>query len=277
MNRARRHTSQSSPELRRLGFKVNPRVGLFSSGTSDRKRPRCALPAGRSAARRTWPPYAAAAARRADLPYEIDGLVVKVNEIPVREVLGYTGHHPRWALAFKFDAPAGVTRVKKIDVQVGRTGRITPVARIEPVLISGSTISNATLHNQEYIDLLELAEGDTVAVSKRGDVIPAVERVIDKNEQGNTTWQMPARCPGCASALVKTGAHHFCQASDCREKIRGELKFFVARDQMDIENLGPETLDVLFEKKLVTRVEDIYRFNPDDLAGIAGFGEKKIS
>ncbi|HEQ71741.1 MAG TPA: DNA ligase (NAD(+)) LigA, partial [Spirochaetia bacterium] len=165
---------------------------------------------------------------------------------------------------------------EKIEVQVGRTGRITPVARVQPVRVAGSTISNATLHNQEYVDLLELAEGDTVAVSKRGDVIPAVERVVEKNAAGRSTWRMPAVCPSCGGKLVKIGAHHFCPTADCPDKLKGTLRFFAGRDQMDIENLGPETVDLLFEQGLVRLPEDIYRFDPDKLAGLPGFGEKKI-
>ena len=134
-----------------------------------------------------------------------------------------------------------------IDVQVGRTGRITPVARIAPVRLSGSTISNATLHNQDYVDLLELAVGDRVSISKRGDVIPAVERVVEKNDQGARTWRMPERCPSCQSLLRRVGAHHFCPDPDCPDQVRGRLQFFVARGQMDIENLGPETLALLKE------------------------------
>jgi DNA ligase (NAD+) len=117
-----------------------------------------------------------AAQRRSSLDYEIDGLVLKVNDIDTRERLGFTGHHPRWALAYKFESPQGISVVLGIDVQVGRTGRITPVARISPVEVGGSTISNVTLHNQGYIDALELGIGDEVVVSKRGDVIPAIER-----------------------------------------------------------------------------------------------------
>ena len=136
--------------------------------------------------------------QRSELPYEIDGLVVKVNELSVRETLGYTERHPRWAIAYKFESPQAQTVVENIDVQVGRTGRITPVARVAPVLVGGSTVSNITLHNQPYIDMLELAVGDIVEISKRGDVIPAVERVIEKNEKGNKVWKLPLLCPSCA-------------------------------------------------------------------------------
>jgi DNA ligase (NAD+) len=264
-------------ELIRLRFKVNSRLGYFTSA-SDRDNQAARLPGITTGSPEDLPAFLTrAAAERRSLPYEIDGLVIKVNEIAARDKLGYTGHHPRWAIAFKFDAPQGVARVLSIDAQVGRTGRITPVARIEPVLISGSTVSNVTLHNQEYIDLLELAVGDTVAVSKRGDVIPAVERVVEKNESGRTTWRLGGECPGCGSTIEKIGAHHFCRNPECREKLRGELRFFSGRDQMDIENLGGETLDVLFEKKLVKHVEDIYSFDPDKLLDLPGFGDKKVA
>ncbi|RPJ08721.1 MAG: DNA ligase (NAD(+)) LigA [Spirochaetaceae bacterium] len=263
-------------ELARLRFKTNPRAAFFSD-TADLQNVREKHHGWITGRLIDVPSFLSkVSAERKYLPYEIDGIVIKVNEIPVRENLGYTGHHPRWAIAFKFDAPEGVTKVQCIDIQVGRTGRITPVARIIPVKVSGSTISNATLHNEEYVEMLELACGDTVAVSKRGDVIPAVERVIEKNEDGNTTWKMPAACPSCGKRLVKDGAHHFCQNRECPDRLRGELRFFVGREQMDIENLGPETLDVLFEKKIIRHIEDIYAFDPDSLSGLPGFGEKKI-
>ncbi len=264
-------------ELVRLEFKVNPRLGYFSQ-SGDPGVKRASLPEIASGHPEDVQAFIEKKTReRNRLPYEIDGLVFKVNEIGEREKLGYTGHHPRWAVAYKFDAPQGVARVLAIDVQVGRTGRMTPVGRISPVVISGSTVSNVTLHNQEYVDLLELAVGDTVAVSKRGDVIPAVERVLEKNEEGNTTWRLPATCPGCGKPIEKIGAHHFCRNPECGEKLRGELKFFCARDQMDIENLGGETLDALFEEKIVRYVEDIYAFDADKLLELPGFGEKKVA
>jgi DNA ligase (NAD+) len=161
-------------------------------------------------------------------------------------------------------------------VQVGRTGRITPVARIRPVKLSGSTIANATLHNQDYVSLLELAIGDRVSISKRGDVIPAVERVIEKNELGNSTWKMPDACPSCRTGLVAQGAHLFCPNPDCPEQVRGRLRFFAARDQMDIEGVGPETLETLIRQGLVKDVQDLYTFDPGALLTLPGFGEKKV-
>jgi DNA ligase (NAD+) len=263
-------------ELDKLGFKMNPNVGFFSDyhDVTEIRMSHSSWQIGRLKDIVEF--IETERAKRESLPYEIDGLVLKVNELRVRERLGYTGHHPRWAIAFKFESPVGKTVIRRIGVQIGRTGRVTPVGRVEPVRISGSTISNVTLHNQEYIDLLELAIGDTVEVSKRGDVIPAVERVLEKNEAGNTTWQMPAECPTCRSHLVKNGAHHFCTNTSCTDQIRGRLFFFVARGQMDVENLGPETVEVLFKKGLVRDIPDIYTFNPDALKDEPGFGEKKI-
>lgn len=264
--------------LARLGLRVNPTVGLFSeAGVS--------LPADSTRGDPQWvtgdfEDMAAFMLRRTEqrssLAYEIDGLVVKVNELAAREELGYTGHHPRWAIAYKFEAPEGITEVRAIDVQVGRTGRVTPVARVKPVVVGGSTISNVTLHNQDYIDMLELAVGDTVAISRRGDVIPAVERVVEKSEE-NTTWKMPADCPVCGTPLIAPGAHHFCPNGSCLAQVRGRIFFFVGRDQMDIENLGPETIEVLIRRGMVKDVVDLYTADYDTLREVAGFGEKKIA
>ncbi len=262
--------------LEELGFKCNPRTGIFAEA-EDQPGLRQRHPRWRVGGFEELEGYLEQSRReRARLPYDIDGLVVKVNELPVREALGFTGHHPRWALAFKFEAPEAESVVERIEVQVGRTGRITPVARIRPVKLSGSTIANATLHNQDYINLLELAIGDRVSISKRGDVIPAVERVIEKNELGNTTWKMPASCPSCRTGLVVQGAHHFCPNLDCPDQVRGRLRFFVGRDQMDIENVGPETLETLIREGLVREVQDLYAFDPGKLLELPGFGEKKV-
>ncbi len=214
--------------------------------------------------------------QRSGLSYEIDGLVVKVNELEYREVLGYTGHHPRWAIAYKFEAPEGESVVESIDVQVGRTGRITPVARIRPVKVGNSVVSNVTLHNQDYVNLLELALKDSVTISKRGDVIPAVERVIEKNEEGNKTWQMPTVCPACKTPLVQKGAHTFCPNTEaCVDQVKGRIVFFAGRNQMDIEGFGPETINFLVEKGFVKSIGELYKFDYNTLEGLEGFGQKK--
>lgn len=218
-----------------------------------------------------------ATAQRAALGYEIDGMVIKVNEAAVRAQLGVTGHHPRWARAFKFNAPEAQSTVQAISIQVGRTGRITPVARVAPVAIGGTMVANVTLHNQHYVDTLELAVGDRVAVSRRGDVIPAVERVLDSNTAGNTTWRMPEHCPACAAPLQLAGAHHFCRNEQCRDQVRGRIHFFAARGQMDIDNLGSETLDQLIERGVLRDVDDIYRFDTGQLLDWDGFGDRKVA
>ncbi|MBN1838230.1 MAG: NAD-dependent DNA ligase LigA [Spirochaetales bacterium] len=264
-------------ELEELGFKINRRTGFFSDH-HDLAALRDRHPRWKMGSLAEMPEYIRGArAEREQRPYDTDGLVIKVNEISARTALGFTGHHPRWALAFKFEAPEAQSVVERIEVQVGRTGRITPVARVEPVRLSGSTVSNATLHNQDYIDTLELAVGDRVSVSKRGDVIPAVERVLEKNEVGNTTWKMPEACPSCGTSLVRVGAHHFCPNPECPDQVRGRLYFFAGRGQMDIEGLGPETIDLLIKRGLVRDIDDLYRFDPGELIGVAGFGEKKVA
>lgn len=263
-------------KLADLGFRINPRLGVFFSD-----------PLFKFAEERTTGWYYGDHFSVADyirkineernsLDYEIDGLVVKVDEVGLREDLGYTGHHPRWAIAYKFEAPEGVTEILGIDVQVGRTGRITPVARVRPVPVGGTTISNITLHNQDYINMLELALGDSVAISRRGDVIPAVERVIEKNEAENTTFSMPGECPSCGTALEPRGAHLFCPNKECPAQIRGRILFFVDRGQMDIASLGPETLDLLLAEGFIRDLEDLYTFDFNRLLGLPGFGAKKV-
>ena len=260
--------------LKGLGFAVDPNLSFFCRTKEDaQRRLKEASLEGRCGSFDDIPAAIADyTGTRADLPYEIDGLVVKVNELSTREELGYTGHHPRWAIAYKFEAPQAQTQVLDIDVQVGRTGRITPMARIKETRLSGSTIKNITLHNQDYVNELELAIGDTVAISKRGDVIPAVESVIEKNDLGNTTWQMPKHCPVCNAELVVRGAHHFCPNHDCPAQVKGRLAFFCAKGQMDIEGLGPKTIETLYENGFVRSISELYSFDFNRLKALDGFG-----
>jgi DNA ligase (NAD+) len=261
-------------ELHRLKFRVNPSVCFFYEAGE--------VPTGgvtqfqEGKIDEIYSYIQKESSNRDSLPYEIDGLVVKVNEISKRDSLGFTGHHPRWAIAYKFEAPEGVSKVFDIDVQVGRTGRITPVARIKPVLIGGSTVSNVTLHNQDYIDLLELSLGDTIAVSKRGDVIPAVERVLDKSDGEEKPYIMPRTCPSCDETLQPVGAHLFCRNRQCPAQMKGRVIFFSGKGQMDIQNMGSETIEFLWENDFVRVIEDIYTFDYDRLADLHGFGPKKV-
>jgi DNA ligase (NAD+) len=216
-------------------------------------------------------------ASRGDRAYEIDGLVLKINQHDIRERLGSTSHHPRWAIAFKFDAPTAETRLVSIDIQIGRNGRVTPVANLDPVPISGSLVSRATLHNQLTIDTLQIGPGDLVTISKRGDVIPAVEEVIKKAEDHPTVFTLPPTCPVCETALTVVGAHHFCLNRACPERLLKQLVFFTAKAQMDISGLGEQTLRLLFDCGYVRSIVDLYTFDFSKLLQHPGFAEKRVT
>ncbi len=264
--------------LKKLGFRTNDHIAVFSE--SREKSERMLSDAGLAGLAYSFSDMQDyidyKTEERSSLKYEIDGLVFKVNEIAQREKLGYTEHHPRWAIAYKFESPQAVSRLLGVTVQVGRTGRITPVAELEPVALGGSTIRRATLHNQEYIDSLELAIGDTVSIVKRGDVIPQVEDVIEKNEEGNTVYKIDMHCPCCGSHLEREGAHLFCRNPLCPEQVIGTLSFFSSRTQMDIESLGPKTIRVFYEAGLLKKIEDIYTAPYETLIGQKGIGEKTV-
>ncbi len=266
-------------KLKDLGFRINPDFGYIAS-TEDEARRRlieAGLEEGQAYSFDSLSDYIALMTeKRPQLDHEIDGLVFKINELDVREKFGYTVHHPRWAIAYKFESPHSQSKLLGVTCQVGRTGRITPVAEIEPVHLGGSTIRRATLHNQEYIDELELSIGDTVAITKRGDVIPAVEEVIEKNEEGNTTYKIPRICPCCGTQLVERGAHLFCPNYYCPDQAKGRLSFFSSRDQMDIETLGPKTIEILFNNGILNDVEDIYKADFTRAVGLPGVGEKTV-
>ncbi|MCI0470258.1 MAG: NAD-dependent DNA ligase LigA [Candidatus Aminicenantes bacterium] len=263
--------------LKELNFRINPHTAFFSDRQEILSRAGEKFPGITLGACSDLPEYVNKKMKtRNDLDYEIDGLVIKVDEIDVREALGFTAHHPRWATAFKFDAPTAQTTVLDIHIQVGKNGRVTPVAILEPVKIAGSTVSRATLHNLEYIEMLELGIGDLVSISKRGDIIPAVEEVVEKNPEHPTVFKFPAACPFCAAPLIKDGAHHFCKNRECPGKNKRAIIFFAAKDQMDIETLGDKTVDFLYEKGFVKSIPDIYKFDYDLLLQEEGFKEKKI-
>lgn len=247
-------------ELKDSGLPINPASTSFASGDGAETVLKQLV--------------ANAAARRGGLDWEIDGLVLKLDDRPAREAMGETAHHPRWAIAYKFDSPLAESVVRGIDVQIGRTGRATPVARIEPTPVGGTTVSNITLHNQAYVDALDLDRGDRVAISRRGDVIPAVEQVLEK--AGSGRWLMPERCPVCGQPLQVDGAHHFCVNWDCPARQLGRLQFFVARDQLDIDGFGPETIAVLTDRGLLSDLPDLYHLDWDAILALEGFGQKRI-
>ncbi len=218
---------------------------------------------------------------RHELPYDIDGLVIKVNNFTQRETLGYTAKSPRWAIAYKFPAELAKTLIKEIQVQVGRTGVITPLAVFEPVLVAGSTISKATLHNQDYIDEKDIRVGDTVLVQKAGDVIPAVVRVLfEERPEGLKRFVLPTCCPICGTPTIRQEGEAAlrCVNPVCPAKIQRLLMHFVSRTAMNIDGFGEALVEAFVEKGLIETIPDIYILHEHEetLMALEGFGEKSV-
>lgn len=217
---------------------------------------------------------------RPKLPFDIDGIVVKVNELRFHDQLGTTGKSPRWVMAYKFAAEQAVTKILDITVQVGRTGVLTPVAELDPVFLAGSTIARATLHNQEEIERKDIRIGDRVVIEKGGDVIPKVVSVDHKHRPAHThPWKMPKTCPGCGSHVVfseEEVAVRCPNSWDCPPQKMRRIQFFACKDAMDIEHLGEKVAEQLVSKGLVDRYADIYKLTDKDLAQLEGFKEKSI-
>jgi len=207
---------------------------------------------------------------REALEYEIDGVVAKVVDFDAREELGSTARHPRWAFAYKFPARTGETTVERIVVQVGRTGKLTPVALLDPVDVQGVTISRATLHNAAQVRRLGVQEGAAVRLKRAGDVIPEVVEVI---EGGDGDFAMPDTCPICDGNVVQEGEHHYCTNASCPAQLRRSLQHFCSRDAMDVEGLGAEAADQLVDAGLVESLADLYFLDRDDLVALDGWGE----
>ncbi len=216
--------------------------------------------------------------KRETLGYEIDGVVLKVDSHATQQRLGYTGRAPRWAIAYKFTAKAGVTQVNNISVQVGRTGKLTPVAELTPVFIGGTTVSRATLHNADFIERLGLMIGDYVKVERGGDVIPKVVEVIDDKEhpRGKKKFAFPKNCPECGNAVVREEgeADWRCVNADCPAKLRESLLHFGRRGVMNIEGLGDAVVQQLLEHGLVRSVADLYTLTEEQLVDLERFAEK---
>jgi DNA ligase (NAD+) len=223
----------------------------------------------------------AAEARRDALGYEIDGVVLKVDSHSAQRHLGYTGRAPRWAIAYKFTAKSGLTQVNAITVQVGRTGKLTPVAELTPVFIGGTTVSRATLHNADFIERLGLKLGDWVKVERGGDVIPKVVEVVDDagHPRGETEFVFPTTCPECGSAVVRAeGEVDFrCVNADCPAKLRESLLHFGRRGVMNIEGLGEAVVQQLLDRNLVHSVADLYTLTKEHLVELDRFAEKSAS
>jgi DNA ligase (NAD+) len=220
--------------------------------------------------------------KRDTLPYDIDGVVVKVDALAQQAELGTIARSPRWAIAFKFTARAAETVLNGISLQVGRTGAVTPVAELTPVFVGGSTVSRATLHNMDYIADLDLRIGDTVVVEKGGDVIPKVTGVVSaKRPEGAKPFTMPSTCPACGSGVYRSGdeSGHYCENADCPAQIRGRIEHFAARGAMDIEGLGAAAVEQLVSLGFVHNVADLYVLaaHTERLIALDRWGEKSTA
>lgn len=218
---------------------------------------------------------------RKKLPYDIDGVVVKVNSLKLQEDLGFTAKSPRWAIAYKYKAEQASTMLKSVLFSVGRTGTITPVANLEPVFLSGSTVKRATLHNADQILLLDLHLNDTVYVEKGGEVIPKIVGVdVTARDEKCRRIEFITHCPECGTALVRNEgeANHFCpNYLHCPPQIKGRIEHFISRRAMDIEGLGEETVDLLFSRKMIRTFADLYDLKKEDLTPLERMGEKSAS
>jgi len=216
--------------------------------------------------------------KREKLPYEIDGIVVKVDRTALQEELGYTGKAPRWAIAYKYAARAGITQIEGVLWQVGRTGKLTPVAMLKPVPIGGTTVSRATLHNPDEIERLGVKVGDWVEVERGGDVIPKVTRVVDDKDhpRGQKLIQVPEKCPVCGTKVVRTEGEvdYFCVNANCPAKLRETILHFTSRGVMNIDGMGEALVNQLTDRGLVKNVADIYKLTKDDLLSLDRMGEK---
>jgi len=210
---------------------------------------------------------------RDDLEYGVDGVVGKVDDISKREEMGTTARHPRWAFAYKFPPKSGLTRIERIVVQVGRTGKLTPVALLDPVDIEGVTVSRATLHNAEVVEELGASEGAEVEVKRAGDVIPEIRKVLNSEDR----FSMPGSCPICGSEVVREGKYHFCSGGiSCPAQLIGSLQHFCSKTAMNIEGIGEKVARKLVEEGLVEALPDIYDLEKKDLVELDGFGDKSV-
>ncbi|MBJ7541272.1 NAD-dependent DNA ligase LigA [Streptococcus sp. SL1232] len=245
-------------ELSRYGFSVNPRR-ITTSSMDD-----------------IWDFIQEVAAERDNLPYDIDGIVIKVNSLAMQEELGFTVKAPRWAIAYKFPAEEKEAEILSVDWTVGRTGVVTPTANLTPVQLAGTTVSRATLHNVDYIAEKDIRIGDTVIVYKAGDIIPAVLHVVESKRDKQVPMPIPKVCPSCGSELI-----HYedevalrCINPLCPSQIQERLTHFASRDAMNITGLGPSIVKKLFAADLVHDVADIYQLTVEDLLTLDGFKEK---
>jgi len=215
--------------------------------------------------------------KRLELPYQIDGMVIKVDRFDQHDILGATGRAPRWCMSYKYAAEQAQTKVLSIDVQVGKTGNLTPVANLQPVLLAGTTVKRASLHNFDEIDRLDVRIGDTVIIEKAGEIIPQVIEVKKEfRPAGTKPFKPPVKCPICGSKVEKDpdGVYIRCTSSNCSAQLKEKLRYFAGRDQMDIENLGPALIEQLVDGGLVKDFADLYKLDVKTLAELERMAEK---
>jgi DNA ligase (NAD+) len=252
--------SKAMDAMEMAGFKVNPNRKLAKNLDE------------------VWKFIQSWEAKRESLPYEIDGIVIKVDRTAWQRELGFTGKAPRWAIAYKYAARGGVTKIENIVPQVGRTGKLTPVAWLTPIPIGGTTVSRATLHNMDVIEQLGVKIGDWVEVERGGDVIPKVVKVVEDKDhpRGHKNFEMPEHCPVCSGNVVRTPgeADHRCVNANCPAKLQGTILHFSSRHVMDIDGLGEVLVNQLTERGLAKNVADLYKLTKDDLLQLERMGEK---
>src|SRR5882724_1781656 len=252
--------SKTMDALEAAGFKVNPHRKLAKNLDE------------------VWKFIRSWEEKRESLPYEIDGIVIKVDRTALQQELGFTGKAPRWAIAYKYAARGGVTQIEDIVPQVGRTGKLTPVAWLTPVPIGGTTVSRATLHNMDEIERLGVKIGDWVEVERGGDVIPKVVKVVEDKDhpRGHKVFEMPKHCPVCGGNVVRTPgeADHRRVNANCAAKLQGTILHFASRHVMNIDGLGDALVNQLAERGMVKNVADLYRLTQDDLLKLERMGEK---
>jgi DNA ligase (NAD+) len=250
--------SASVKALETAGFKVNPNWKLVHSLDE------------------VWRFINEGEAKREKLAYEIDGIVIKVDRVGLQRELGFTGKAPRWAIAYKWAARWGETQIEDIQVQVGRTGKLTPVAWLKPVPIGGTTVSRATLHNMDEIERLGVRIGDWVMVERGGDVIPKVVKVLEDKPRGRRHFHMPERCPVCGGHVVRAEgeADHRCVNTNCPAKLRESIRHFASRGVMNIEGMGDSLVNQLVEAGMVKDVADIYLLTEEKLLTLERMGKK---
>jgi DNA ligase (NAD+) len=213
--------------------------------------------------------------KREKLPYEIDGIVIKVNRLDLQTRLGEIARSPRWALAFKFQPKQETTKILDIIVQVGRTGALTPVAVMEPVKVGGVEVSRATLHNQDEVDKKDVRIGDTAIIQRAGDVIPEVVQVIESKRTGKEKkFKMPLKCPVCGAEVIKEEAIHRCIGLDCPAQLKGRIRHFASKRAMDIDGVGVKLIDQLVETGLVKDVADLYDIKKEELIELERMADK---